>query len=307
MYAPLGIQLILGLLLQRDEAAPRPAVRLSYSLGAGAERCPTEEALREAVAARLGRDPFGEDGDAIAVHVEREGKELVAVIEMGGGGRRRLASRATDCAELAAAIQLAVAITIDTLDLTRKPPTPQSPPEPELPPELPPEPPLAPPDEPRAFAFWGAIGGVAAVAAAPVPSAGFTATLQGRWERFSLDVGGRVDVPASSGHVATSLVVADVAPCVRYLQLGLCALVAAGAQEGQAVGLLNPQTVRKPYVGAGVRALAELELSQHLALHFHAELIGALAQTELLVDNAVVWTTPPLSVAAGLELAFRLW
>src|SRR5258706_10864334 len=44
-------------------AEPPPRVRLEYARRAGAERCPDEDQVRRAVVARLGYDPFVDDGE----------------------------------------------------------------------------------------------------------------------------------------------------------------------------------------------------------------------------------------------------
>ena len=40
-------------------AQPRPSISLSYAVAPDVDRCPDATAFRAAVAARLGRDPFG--------------------------------------------------------------------------------------------------------------------------------------------------------------------------------------------------------------------------------------------------------
>src|SRR4051812_20833595 len=39
-------------------SSPQIALRLSYMLGPGAQRCPSEKAFRDEVAAKMGYDPF---------------------------------------------------------------------------------------------------------------------------------------------------------------------------------------------------------------------------------------------------------
>src|SRR6266550_1775577 len=58
-----------------------PSSRLVYALGVGAEGCPGEGALRHAVAARLGYDPFFPSAErTIMVVIATKGTELEAKV-----------------------------------------------------------------------------------------------------------------------------------------------------------------------------------------------------------------------------------
>ena len=164
----LGLQPVVGVLTacslllaaRPAPAAPPvpPSVRLSYVLGRGAEQCPPEAALRRGVAARLGRDPFRAEGaQLVSIRVEATRAGLAATVEVRDAagkavGTRTVASSRRDCAELAAAVELAVAIAIDPLSFNR--PTSDRWEEPPLPADrIPPPPPFTsspPRDEPRA-------------------------------------------------------------------------------------------------------------------------------------------------------------
>src|SRR5580704_16768468 len=85
-------------------AGPRrsPPVQLVYTRGAGAEACPEVEALRRAVVAEMGDDPFLDDGPPpppeagpaggdpqtpgrLRVSIERRAGQLEAGLEMRDG------------------------------------------------------------------------------------------------------------------------------------------------------------------------------------------------------------------------------
>ena len=113
---PLGALLLayaLAFVSSPAAATPPMQVRLSYALGAGALQCPPEAALRRGVAARLGRDPFRSDAaQLVAVRVEATRAGLTATVEVrdaAGGlvGKRTVEASRWDCAELAAAVELA--------------------------------------------------------------------------------------------------------------------------------------------------------------------------------------------------------
>jgi hypothetical protein len=133
-------------------AKPLPAVRLEYSRVAEAQACPDEAAIRGAVAAQVGTDPFREPAELVlrAVLTSEGGilKARVEAITAGGEprGSRELVSRARNCAELASAVEFAISVTIDPLCLAEpaSPATPQPPVDPTPAPsnqaELPPSP-----------------------------------------------------------------------------------------------------------------------------------------------------------------------
>ena len=102
-------------------AAPRSA-RLSWAREPGAESCPELRTVQQEVAAHLGYEPFDENAAlVIAARLAPDGPALLGTIEVSRGdgtplGRRELRSSTGDCAELSAAMQLAIAIVIDASD-----------------------------------------------------------------------------------------------------------------------------------------------------------------------------------------------
>ncbi|MEZ4394671.1 MAG: hypothetical protein R3A48_26660 [Polyangiales bacterium] len=157
----------LGVLLVAPAAAsqPRgPTAVLRYERGAGASTCPDAQAIRDAVAARLGYDPFRDAAPmTVRATIARHRRRLrgrVEVTHAAGAalGTREIESSHRDCAEIASALTLAVSIVIDPLSLTRPAPpppappvvTPPAPPPPAPPVVTPPAPPPPPPAPPAA-------------------------------------------------------------------------------------------------------------------------------------------------------------
>jgi hypothetical protein len=143
----LGLAVLLGAGLLRAEPAPPTTARLEYSRGRGAEACPDEDAVQRAVTARLGYDPFRPDAPRIVTATVRRDREAlrgdVDLRDRGGAvkGARHLTAAENDCAELVAAMALAISIAIDPQSLLRSsPPASPDPPAPPLPPEPPPDP-----------------------------------------------------------------------------------------------------------------------------------------------------------------------
>jgi hypothetical protein len=96
-----------------------PTSRLTYVRGSGAEACPDETAVRQAVAARLGYDPFFPSAEkTIVARIVRTKDELRATVELVDEhglmrGVRELRASAGQCGELVATMALAISIAID--------------------------------------------------------------------------------------------------------------------------------------------------------------------------------------------------
>jgi len=96
-----------------------PTSRLTYARGSGAEACPDETAVRQAVAARLGYDPFFPSAEkTIVARIVRTKDELRATVELVDEhglmrGVRELKASAGQCGELVATMALAISIAID--------------------------------------------------------------------------------------------------------------------------------------------------------------------------------------------------
>src|SRR5262245_45253921 len=98
-------------------ASEKPAVTLLYERG-DVLQCPEEEGLRQAVATKLGYDPFEQNAPAkLFVALRKDATELVASLHYisatGLRGRRTLRSSSADCRELLLSIALAVSIAVD--------------------------------------------------------------------------------------------------------------------------------------------------------------------------------------------------
>ncbi len=109
----------------RAEAAR--SARLIYVRGHGADTCPDEDAVRNAVAARLGYDPFvAFAANILVAHVRREGDGFhtaVGLVDENGveRGARQLTVDSRECADAIAAMALTISIAIDPLSLTGPP------------------------------------------------------------------------------------------------------------------------------------------------------------------------------------------
>ncbi len=100
-------------------AAAFPTSRLVYARGPGAEQCPEQEAVRQAVATRLGYDPFFPASDkTIVARILRDSDRLrgeVELIDEHGVelGLREFSAEANQCEDLVRAMALSISIAID--------------------------------------------------------------------------------------------------------------------------------------------------------------------------------------------------
>jgi hypothetical protein len=123
---PRAIPLVafLAVLCAAEPVSAAPSARLVYARGAGAESCPDESALRQAIAARVGYDAFFPWAPlTVTVEVTAEGRRLqgrVVVVDADGieKGAQTLESADESCEELLASIALAVTVALDAASRT---------------------------------------------------------------------------------------------------------------------------------------------------------------------------------------------
>jgi len=216
------------------DAQTKREARLEYTRGAGADHCPEEEAIRAAVSARLGYEPFRADATTtVSAKITRTGRVLRADVELRDGagnvaGTRQLTSKQNDCSELVAAMTLAISIAIDPESQTRPSPPPAeavpiSPATPDatgpgagpgVPPGTAAKPPVPIPDRvlpsrrsarlvppirgPEPIVLRTGAGALLALGTAPGVSVGFATRLGVGWRSLSADLEARLDLPAST-------------------------------------------------------------------------------------------------------------
>jgi len=311
-------------------ARAAPTSRLVYSRSTDATSCPDEQALRRAVAARVGYDPFFAWATrTIVASVARRGAAFVATVDLvdEGGvshGARELRAEGA-CGELLDAVALAIAIAIDPQSLTRA-----SAPEAEATPAPPPAPggqvhedgipsmgapanaDTAPPPRPvdapvSPFRFELGGGAVASAGVAPAPAVGFSLSGGLRWPWFSLSLEGRVDAPASNsapggGEVTSWLVLGGVAPCLHLGPFFGCALAQAGSMQSFSSGTQNTQSGSAPWWTLGGRAGALVNLTGSTLLRMHADVVANLDPAALTLNGFTAWLAPPAAASLGADV-----
>lgn len=311
-----------------------PSFALIYEAPDGAG-CPTEAALRGAVADELGYDPWDpvDDGTSprITVAIRAAHGRVYGRVEMRATDGRHVGARelhAASCAELSRALALAIVVAIDPLHIDPPAaPSPEAHKDPDafvrapLPsrvaaeeePPSPPSPPSPPPprlvDELRlrvAFGFQGTVD------AAPGPTFGFMGRVGFALRRWSLAVELRGDLPgtgaADGGRVSASTMAAFLVPCVAHRIVGFCLLGGAGAQEVAGSGYVLARSSWVPYAALGARIEVTLAVSRALAVLVHVDVLAPVTRTELYVGTERpqrVYRSAPVSSSLGLALSTR--
>ena len=318
-----------------------PTSRLTYLRGKGAEACPDEATVRQAVAARLGYDPFFPSADkTIVARIVRNRDELRASVELVDAkstvrGVREFKAAPGQCDELVATMALAISIAIDPTNpgilggeparnspdppqhtsSTETTPLPPSTPAIEPPvtadrvgervlrPEVPAQSTPASPG-PRAGAMI-----FAAVGTAPSFTTGFGASGSWRVAMWSLALEGRGELPASTpaagGELRTWLFAGGVAACAHIDPVFLCGTAWLGSMQGEGVRFPNSRFDSALYAAAGGRAGLELPLAGQFTFRPQLELLTTLNRAALQIDGVTQWTAPPWAVLLGAGLVGR--
>jgi hypothetical protein len=322
--ALLGLTLLVALPLRAE-----PAGRLVYRRSTGAESCPDESALRRAVVARLGEDPFDDTRrPTFDVTISApDGKWLgrVALVDATGleSGVREI-HEAADCVELVDALALGISLAINPALAEAKPvaPVPAPPPAPAPAPTPSSEPKQAPPptsatnhgtretpppvpNEP--WRVGVGLMGLGSVGTAPDVSLGAAALVRVRRGALSLSLEGRYDIPASQelGNGAeTRLIAGLLVPYVHFPQgrFLACAVGALGSVRGEAPNLPNPQSDTALYAALGLRGAFELMDLRPVRIQGRFDLLTSLVPVRMYRNDGTdkLWEMPMISGTLGL-------
>ncbi len=315
-----------ALVLRASTASATPTARLVYSRAVGADSCPDEDALRRAVAARVGYDPFfawAKTTIVATMAADRAGgfTARVGLVDEGGTahGTRDLHTDG-DCSDLLGASALAIAIAIDPHSLM--PPT--RAPEP-APAEVASSPTLAPrlaradagasaPERPAPAAaspsrivLEASAGVVASAGVAPAPVAGAALGFAARSRRWSVGIEGRIDAPTTmaatgGGKVDAWTVLAAVLPCAHGGPVLACAIGQAGAMQVSSEGVAIARSTSLVWLAAGLRLGVEVPIERLTFLRIRSDLVGDLEPARLRLNDAVAWSAPAVAASFGADV-----
>lgn len=309
----------MALLLGADVIGQPHTVALSYVREGGAEHCPDERWVRQAVATRLGFDPFRADSELrLEARIFSSAQGLVGQLVLSSlegrpMGRRELSSSAGDCMELASAMELAIAIAVDPhhLELVSSPVAPAASTAPAVPPTSQPAPsPL--PAEPRpSFEIAGGMGLGIGSGLSPYVVADANGHLEARSSWGSLGVEVRGDFPSTvavgSGEIRSWVFLGSLVPCARMGRWGACGLVSAGVLEVNGAFPPNPSRASSPLVLAGLRGQTEVALPKKGWLVPFVDVSAVMTRTTVYSGQVAVWSTGALSATAGVRVMVRFF
>jgi hypothetical protein len=321
------------------------SARLVYARAPEASSCPDEGALRNAVAARLGYDPFFPWAkQTVVVQVWRENRQYKARLQMVDDaglahGMRTLSSSQPSCAELFDAAALAISIAMDALPkeestpaadsatVTRAPtkdgegtsvhdsataPVPLLAPAPvATPPTLESTP--VPPPAGRALRVDLGVDVLGAAGVEPSPTVGGAAFAGLRTRAASASVEVRGDAPASApsasspGRVRAGSLQLALVPCARYRAASFCALGVLGQLRAVSTGITDPRAVEGLFVSAGARVGFDWPLSERLSLRTHLDATVDLRRAHLQIGGMDAWTAPLVAGTAAAGLVAHFW
>jgi hypothetical protein len=318
---PRAIPLVafVAVLCAAEPVSAAPSARLVYARGAGAESCPDESALRQAIAARVGYDAFFPWAPlTVTVEVTAEGRRLrgrVVVVDADGieKGAQTLESADESCEELLASIALAVTVALDAasraaakIEEPAAPPPTEPPPAPVAPSPAPAVVPAAVPialptrkdsssrpDDARdswlrPLSLWVAPGARGSFGEWRSASGGPSLLVELQAGRLGLGLEGRYDVATVAiGPTQASVqrATASAVPCLHFGWLVLCGVATFGETWARG-NVAAPETDSTPYVALGGRVAADVALLPRLHLLGTVDVAGIATPTRLSVTGA---------------------
>ena len=335
-----GVAVAGMLVLEGSASSAPPSVRRASAVLVVHEHpkaaCIDETRVREAVAERLGYDPFERPSSAatqVAVTVDASSSSLSADVAVGNA-HRALRSPANKCTDLRASIALTLAVLFEEappaapeaapLATTPSPPSapaPSPPPVPAVTPGSAP-PPSASLPRPEPSPLVATLAATGHAGRLPSPFVGLLVGAGYERGAFSLGVEGTIDPPATkdgitpalfvSGSATAGIYAGSVVPCLRKWLLVACLRASAGILVGKTYGVagftggIEEQSAFHLSFGGRAGLFAPLPVSLAQGLDF-AGLLDAdipVLGNSLTLAGVKLWSMSPVGVS--LRLGLRL-
>lgn len=320
---------MLLVLLGAGSAWAFPSSRLVYVRGPGAESCPDQAAVREAVKKRLGYDPFFPSSDkTIIARVSRDAATLhgdVELVDEHGSqvGRREFSAPLAECEQLVRAMALSISIAIDPKSAETysqgpeavadvepaenqphsAPPTAPAPAPPAVALVTGPSAPEAKPTPARMPWLWsGGLGPTLQFGSVPQAAFGAAAFAELRRSVWSLALEAQFDWPVTTQEkgveLRSSSFALKLAPCGHWQSMFACQLTAL--RWLNATGSASGSGGSKPSLALGARLGAELPLGGSFSAIAYGDLLLTAVPVSLNNGDQVLWETPLLSGGLGI-------
>lgn len=311
--------------------------RLVYLRGIGTETCPPEAELTDAVAARLGYEPFSTWAqDTLFVELSKDAQGFTAKVKLVDSssnirGERELHAR-NACADLVPTMALTISLAIDPMASARNGALPEDTPPREKPvdpgaePVAPPPSPKddgpapatpAPASEPAEKSLGAGIGLLGSVGSAPAPNMGLSLFAEGRYAWVSLGLEGRLDLPSAasvdhgvaastaSPQVSSWLLVGELRACGHLRGAFGCVLGMAGEIHATGIDVSSPREAGALYGAAGLRAGYDYAVTPRFAVRGQIEGDVPLTRYALSVGGVETFRYAPITGNLGLLALVR--
>jgi hypothetical protein len=316
----------------------RATVRLEYVRDdAAATECPDEATFRTLVQARLGYDPFADEGSlALRVDLRSRAREIAGslrLVEENGETRTERTLRHADCFELLSSVALATAIAVDADAMRGVVPEAEPPPEPTpapkpAPPAAEPRPePARPSPQKDTRSRWRATRPGARLTASllmpvgltPAPRGGVSVGLGVQGGVWSMVAEGAVLFPSSHGSsfgsVSSIVAYGSLVPCGhlpvhRIVRIDLCAVGSLGAMHSDAAEVTRSDPQRHLFATVGPRAGITVMPKPQIGVAAVFDMPVNLARAHLMIEDQgeprEVWVASRVGFVAGLGLVLHL-
>lgn len=304
-----AVSILVGLLAASAPPPARPIAGLRYHVEREIQGCPAEPELRAEVNRRLGYAALdaAASGRVVEARIVRREEGLLGVVSIWtdkgvNAGQRTLTSPAGDCAELAAALSLAISIAIDSTATLEPRAIPVAPAPGRVPPPAPmpiPPPATAPPPSAVLFAGaalaagWGSVPGV---------SPGLTLRTGARVPPVSIALEVRGDLPFRAEPTSSGDGQAFSGTLAGCLHPGPWA--ACLSASGGAVAVRLQQVV--PVGSAGARVQYEHPLGDRLLLHGALDVHLTVFRIRFVSNGSDVWAPPPVYVSTQVGASWLI-
>lgn len=300
---------------------PHTALRLTYDAG-GLQGCPSEQVFRDVMRAHMRYDPFSPSAETrLVVTIVRSGQAYRGRADLRDKTGAVLWPRAlppfTDCYSLIEGLGLAVSVKLDPVGADG----PKSPPSPEASKPSEPKPPRTSESEIISAAptvrSWINVGAavVLGLGVAPRPAAGIAIDVGVRpptwpdavWVALEARVFPPAEGKAEAGptRVRTWQMTGAAVPCGHWRALLGCGVVEMGTLSSSG-DTMHPQTTMLLHFSLGMRAGAEWQVMDHLALRVSGDALLSPVRQTLRIEGYPQWVTPVFTgaVQAGVVAFF---